>query len=274
MTISYFSIAIPARVQTIFSEIKDNPFYKTAEGYQYATYLLTRSDSVESMVQRCLTAADDGAFIGIREIVSEILNRLSQIVITEDELSMWLTFQKENGGIKEYHKCISDLDNALATNVFNTASLDQEDDQIGQIVEENRDTNDKNLFSPITFRYSNGDICCEDLNQRWQAEENSTDINTANIVLNHNNPFSDISIKEQRFIYGSIMGQFESLGLTTSHTMTKLTKDDKAYMALQPGFKIKKMKTLKEKTKQDVVFDDTLVTEIAQQDENIYIYIE
>lgn len=274
MAVEYYSITMPGQVNVLFSEIKDNPFYKTAAGYQYATYLLTRSEVVESMVQRCLTATDDETFTDLRPIISEILDRLSRIVITEEALSAWLTFQKEKDGVKEYHKCISDLDNALATTVFNKAISSQSNTQIGEIVTETTEDRNKHNWSPITFRYQGGEIMCFDLNQQWKEVDKASNTNMTNVVLNHNNPFSDISIKEQRFIYGSILGQFESLGLTTSHTVTKVTKDDKSYMALQPGFKIKKRKTLKEQTKQDVLFDDTLVTEITQQDENIYIYID
>lgn len=90
---------------------------------------------------------------------------------------------------------------------------------------------------------------------------------TKQTVLNKNNPFADITIKNQQYLYSDGQ-QFQTLAFTTGHTLTKLqTQDDKVALALQPGFKISK--TVERKSineSKSITIDDTLSTPLADLD--------
>lgn len=260
----------PTIYQTLYRELQSIPMYKTEKGYQFASFLLqmdnhptdlsTFLESDEIPYGLTKETAEHG-----RMLFRTAIDQLSKICITDDALVGWQTFQKEMGDVKTYHQILLDLYDALLLEQF-IAQLDE--NQTGDMIEveaEIEETNRQIRIQGESMRLSNLQTTWENSSQQPVSSE---------IVLNHNNPFADISIKEQSFIYGSVLGQFETLGLTTSHTLTKIAKDtERSYLALQPGFKIKRSKHIEKQKKQDVIFDDTLTTEIAQDDENIYVYI-
>lgn len=253
----------------VYTEIKSTPFYKADKGYQYAAYLLESTEK-ETMTSWFLNSSEEEwggtkeIFRALKDLIQDVIRNLSSIIVSDEDLTGWMTFQKATGGIVEYHKLLEELWENIVALEF-TAQIIPKTIPTSEEVERGR----KDGKSYVYYGAS------------WNQVVDKTDcrktdsIVSSEMILNHNNPFSDISIKEQTFIYGSMMGQFESLVLNTSHNMTKIDKDtEKSYIALQPGFKIKKQKKgLKEK-KLDITFDDTITTEVMQNDNNIYVYID
>lgn len=262
-------ITFPEIYKTLYRELQSIPLYKTEQGYQFATFLL-QSENQSTAICTFLDSEEipngltkETAQHG-RKVFRETIDRLSKICITDDALVGWQTFQKEIGDVETYHHIFTDLYNALVLEQFQAQLITEPTDDAVQIESE--------MDGKRQLRVQGETITLPDFQVRWETS-NQQPV-SSDIVLNHNNPFADISIKEQSFIYGSMLGQFESLGLTTSHTVTKIAKDtERSYLALQPGFKIKRSKHIEKQEKQDVIFDDTITTEITQQDENIYVYI-
>lgn len=261
---------IPTTYKTLYRELQSIPMYKTEQGYRFAAFLLQNTEqstmlsdflSNEDAIPDDLTA---GTATHGRQLFQQAVDRLSDLLITDEALVGWQTFQKEMGDVETYHRIFLELYESLFLEQFQEHLKPQ---RSKDLIEIKLETEDK---KQIKIQDDLMDI--PDFQNKWETS-NKQPI-SSEIVLNHNNPFADISIKEQSFIYGSVLGQFESLGLTTSHTLTKVQKDtERSYLALQPGFKIKRSKHIEKNAKQDVIFDDTLTTEIAQNDENIYVYI-
>ena len=94
-------------------------------------------------------------------------------------------------------------------------------------------------------------------------------------VLNKHNPFADITIANQQFLYKDPDGEYKTLAFTTGHTLTKLTTNDTEVLAMQPGFKISKTNDRKPVYNQmEVVMDDTITTPLPETNgeaELIYI---
>lgn len=90
-----------------------------------------------------------------------------------------------------------------------------------------------------------------------------TNENHKRVVLNHNNPFADVNIKNQSFLYPDKNGGFKTLSFRLGHTMTVVEKDDKEIVALQPNFKISKNNN-REKVDASISFDDTLTTPLPE----------
>lgn len=268
-------MSFPNIYETLYRELQSIPMYKTDTGYAFAGFLL---DSTEHPTEIASFLASEGAVPGLtnesadhgRALFRKAIEDLSALCITDDALVGWQTFQKEVGDVETYHRILSDLYDDLMLERFRYA-LETDDTEETPIPEEKTEEMEKTAAKLMPIQ---GDwIPIPSLQLLWESSRSVQPI-SSEVVLNHNNPFADISIKEQSFIYGSVLGQFESLGLTTSHTLTKVAKDtEKSYLALQPGFKIKRSKHIEKQEKQDVIFDDTLTTEVAQNDDNIYVYI-
>lgn len=257
---------VSAYMENLYKELKNIPFYKTERGYQYAAYLL--DDPQKSMYAKALLDGDpNGAGLDersgqkLKKDLQDTVETLTSILISDDDLNKWITFQEECGGVKAYHQCLEKFqDSIVCLSLEKLLNLD--------------DTESENR-SDEYFQYSTGEVLYADIAKIWEEENIATQKCANGMVLNHNNPFADISIEEQSFIYGSNYGQFERIGLTTSHTMTKVAKDtEKSYLVLQPGFKIKKLKNTAGTKNADVLFDDTFTTELTQTDTNVYVYID
>lgn len=94
-------------------------------------------------------------------------------------------------------------------------------------------------------------------------------------VLNHRNPFADVTIKNQQYLYND--GEsYKTLSFMTGHTLTKqVNEDDEEVLLLQPGFKISKSEDrLSVYAGGTIVMDDTITTKIEDDDsdeELVYI---
>lgn len=258
------SLPIPEIIENAYIELKNTPFYKIESGYAFASHTLQNEDQPTN-VQKLLDGMDDAYYIPILEDVQALfrnaIETLSTIIIAEDDLTVWVSFRKERGAISEYHNTLEHIYQDLIVLFFESDIIGEDERADSISIDENK----------LSVYYKQGYMNLVILDKSIKKTEHTA----KDFVLNHRNPFADVSIKDQQFLYASDYQQFEALSLNTSQTLTKIQKDeDHAYLALQPGFKIKKLKSIDQRQKQTVTFDNTLTTEIAQQDDNIYIYVD
>lgn len=80
-----------------------------------------------------------------------------------------------------------------------------------------------------------------------------------NIILNRNNPFSDITIQNQEFIYPDTSGKFQTLQFNIGYTMAKVETETTASVVLQPDFKITKT-TERDQVINTITMNNTITT--------------
>lgn len=83
-------------------------------------------------------------------------------------------------------------------------------------------------------------------------------------VLNHNNPFSDITIGNQSFIYQGDDGKYKTLQFRTGYTMSKMEEETTSAIVLQPDFKITKTEDRESKIN-EITMDDTITTRLPDK---------
>lgn len=92
-------------------------------------------------------------------------------------------------------------------------------------------------------------------------------------ILNHNNPFSDITIENQAFIYPGDDGTYQTLQFHTGYTMAKVEDETSSAIVLQPDFKISKTED-RTVVKNTITMDNTISTKLPdKQGEKELIYI-
>ena len=284
------TIALPQICETIYTELKTTPFYKTETGYQFAAYLLSQTET-PTTIEEFLGDEEGNGCYGMTEAVQKevrillqnVLKDLSHLVISDMDYTQWITSKKAVGGVEEYHQILESFIEGLLliemkTDCFMTFDFYREPTE----AEKEGTTDEYGRRNAIAETCRVGTfhgvrLSSIDLKKEYERIEENKGHTSAdnNTVLNHQNPFADISIKEQQFLFGSDYGQFEALGLATNHTLTMMPKTtEQSCLVLQPGFKIRKTKDLEDSRENLVLFDDTLSTEVAQSDDNIYVYIE
>ena len=103
--------------------------------------------------------------------------------------------------------------------------------------------------------------------------ENESVHQSHNVILNHKNPFADINIQNQEFIYPDSKGKFQTLRFNVGYTMGKLDMNEKHAVVLQPDFKISKTSERNNNTS-TITMDDTITTPMPeQQDGRELLYI-
>lgn len=92
-------------------------------------------------------------------------------------------------------------------------------------------------------------------------------------ILNHNNPFSDITIENQAFIYPGDDGTYQTLQFHTGYTMSKVEDETSCAIVLQPDFKISKTED-RDIVHNTITMDNTITTKLPEkQGEQELIYI-
>ena len=107
------------------------------------------------------------------------------------------------------------------------------------------------------------------LNQRFESELNEVmeqrNTKTTRTVLNKRNPFADVAIQNQSFLYPSKKG-YEVLSFTTNkHFIHKETEDGDLY-AVVPGFKVSKQKS--RENVNTIIATDSVSTLLPETKEN------
>lgn len=92
-------------------------------------------------------------------------------------------------------------------------------------------------------------------------------------ILNHNNPFADITIENQAFIYPGDDGTYQTLQFHTGYTMSKVEDETSCAVVLQPDFKISKTEE-RDIVRNTITMDNTISTKLPdKQGEQELIYI-
>ena len=92
-------------------------------------------------------------------------------------------------------------------------------------------------------------------------------------VLNHNNPFSDITIQNQSFIYPGDDCKYKTLQFYTGYTMAEVEDETSNAIVLQPDFKITKTSDRESKIN-PITMDDSITTKLPDKHgEKELIYI-
>lgn len=274
--VHFYEVDIPATYTNMYDAIASVPFQKEADGYHYASSFLERDDHAVNKL-KALWETEDRTVLpfpttehkeAFKAASKAVWDKLCALVIDEKTMQAWITFRNDTGGVRTYHEYLSQFQEELLTNCLALSVVREYDGDIKNGSElPHTEVPKESKVCTYTDTVLLADYTKIQITDKTKERGQ-------NIVLNHNNPFADISIKEQTFIYGSATGQFEMLELSTSHTVTRMAKDtERTFLALQPGFKIRKQVRINEKTSTDIVFDDTLTTELAQNDNALYVYI-
>ena len=83
-------------------------------------------------------------------------------------------------------------------------------------------------------------------------------------VLHRNNPFADVSIANQQFLYVDGDNAFSTLSFSNGYTVDKIEKEDESYLAMQPNFKVAKSKSVLPPTT-SIYMGDTISTVIQEE---------
>ena len=272
MSMDYVRVEALTSLWEVFDEIRSNPFQKVEGGYQYALDLLTGEGArtktslllkgtYDDELARRYDRADE-----TREKVNDLLAALSKLMLSDKEFSTWTMFRRESGSVASYFELLKGFYEYVITLSFELGAIGPRDG--GNVYETENDKYER----CDALRYDGSSICFRNLNRHFE-ETCRAKQGAREAVLNSRNPFADISICEQQFVYGSPDG-FESLSLSTSHVLTKADKgDDTSCFVLQPGFKVKRLRVGQDNQSQAVLFDDTLTTEITKNAESIYVYV-
>ena len=254
-------------IKDLYDEITTIPFYKEGNVYRYSEHLLKKSysgskylefiDMIPETIER--EGVTDKDYL---DFFNDSIEKLKEIEIEQTDYEEWLFDQKEAESIRYYQELIHDIHGGLNLLAYKEAMGDYNP-------QESESEGFEKVLLLGEYRRS---IVLTDLNDYQNVEDNAVITNRK--VLNKNNPFADVSIEDQKFLYSTEAGAFKTLELNTSYAMTRIQKDDtKSFLALQPGFKIRTSNKISGKNVSDITFDDTLTTEIAQ-DDKIYIYLD
>lgn len=248
---------VPTRVTYVVEELLTLPFYQDGNTYRSATHLLQDEFSptqTQTFLEQCEENEDTETWY---TIITQAIERLENFQTPKEEFDRWFLHQEVIGAMITYQKIIDELRSSITLMSFMTLRDDHitvEDDQ-------------------LEIRYNRYSLEPYDIKER--EPQDSSDDRKADVVLNRNNPFADVSIRDQQFLYAADHGRFNSLELNTSHTITRTQKNDEQSMiVIQPGFKIRNSPKLDAGYNSDISFDDTLTTEIAHNDDLSYVYID
>lgn len=98
-------------------------------------------------------------------------------------------------------------------------------------------------------------------------------IKNKHVILNHHNPFSDVIIDTQTYLYPNENGEYTRLSFTTNYKATVVSSGDQQNATLIPNFEINKQAldtTNIDKTA--IVFDDTLASDLPKKNSNHALY--
>lgn len=255
---SNLTIEISSSIIEAYKQLIATPYYKEDETtYTFAAHIIdgTENANGKTYLQHIST---ESQFSSVLPIFQKAIRLLSAHTILASDLLTWTTYHKAKGTVSAYQNILASTYHELLIQSINDMIRDNSETADDSDNDEATDDFLDELYGyPIPF-----------------DTETTNKLNDIEYVLNHNNPFADISIQNQQFIYASDVDQFGTLSLNTSHTVTRIQHDeDKSYLVMQPGFKIKTTNAIQMVSPQEVIFDDELTSELAQQDDKIYVYI-
>lgn len=260
-------IYIKPIVAQVYGELVATPYYQDGDVYRYAKHLLVddNNSALHEMKSIIDEIDDDGDthhrdLVDAYEIVSDTLSQLDEIIIPKADFEAWVLQRIKSKEMIEYADTLDHLFAQLVLVAYQhgpwqvTHSVFHTDDWIEMVYHEG------DHITVIDYR---------------KLKTTAKPSNTSDYVLNRKNPFADVSIRDQRFIYASDYDRFNALELRTSRQITKADKDeDRSFVTLQPGFNIHNSPKVESVAKSNIRFDDTLTTELTQDDDKTYVYLD
>lgn len=269
------NLKINELVKEVYDEIVTLPFYKKDETYRYSNHLLTGEGSNSKYLEfldrdpESITYPSRISYKEYLKFFNESISKLENIVISQEEYESWLFNQDESKTIKHY----KDVVHGIHGELNRLAYIEMIGDYFPEVEESQAFDKVLSYRDQISHGEQTSSLLV-DLDETTDSDYASNNRSGGKRVLNKNNPFADVSIEDQKFLYATDGGSFKVLELNTSYTLTRIQKDDvKSFLALQPGFKIRISSNLAGENASDIVFDDTLTTEIAQ-DDKVYVYLD
>lgn len=97
--------------------------------------------------------------------------------------------------------------------------------------------------------------------------------NASQTILNRHNPFADIVIQNQSFLYPDSDGEFQTLRFNMGYTMTSVESEENESVVLTPSFAISKSRD-RRLGHADILMADTITTKMSKNDgEKELLYI-
>lgn len=116
-------------------------------------------------------------------------------------------------------------------------------------------------YAMIPFAHLDDRPVSEDNYNNLDARNTQNTTGQKNIILNRNNPFSDITIQNQEFIYPDTSGKFQTLQFNVGYTMAKIDNETTASVILQPDFKITKSNE-RDQIANTITMDNSITTQM------------
>lgn len=254
-----------------YGEIIATPYYQDGNLYRYAKHLIIDDANTSISEIRDIIRQDqeEGLYEDIEhdvmsesyQVMTNTLDRLDEITIPKADFEAWVLQRIKSDDMVQYVNILDDLLAQLVLVAYKHGRW--------QVTENNFDADE--WMEYVHFESTRTML----VDYRLLEEKNDSTPRTSEYVLNRKNPFADVSIKNQRFIYASDYGRFNALELRTSRKITKVDKDeDRSFVTLQPGFNIRNSPKVEGGAKSNIRFDDTLTTEITQDDDKTYVYLD
>lgn len=123
------------------------------------------------------------------------------------------------------------------------------------------------IFLPfISFDYPDTVVDHDQLDH--QKDETPDDY-----VLNHHNPFADVKIDNQAFLYPDLEGNFHTLAFNNGMTLTCVQNANGNSLALRPNFKVAKSKKIIDLS-QPINVDDSVSSLLPEKrDQHVLYYL-
>lgn len=178
----------------------------------------------------------------IIEHTKQIENTLKEYKISKYEFDQYLNTNKKSDAIIKYFDLLTDLKLTLIR-----------------------------LVNIQSQRYSG--INYDTIDDNEDDQDLKQELKNKHIILNHHNPFSDVIIDTQTYLYPNENGEYTRLSFTTNYKATVASSGDQQNATLIPNFEINKQAldtTNIDKT--TIVFDDTLATDLPKKNSNHALY--
>lgn len=217
-----------------------------------------------NLINELLTELDD--YIHDRKTDHQYIYDRTGIIITKDDANDIIkqTKQIENT-LKEYKISKYEFDQYLNTNKKSDAIIKYFDLLTDLKLTWMR------LADIPSQRYSG--INHENIEHNKVDQDLEQETKNKHIILNHRNPFSDVIIDTQTYLYPNETGEYTRLSFTTNYKATVVSSGDQQNATLIPNFEINKQAldtTNIDKT--TIVFDDTLATDLPKKNSNHALY--
>ncbi len=234
-TMSFYT---PEAYKIMLHDIRNVPFAKVADGYQFASWVYDLNDTEEKRQQ--LLESPDGEKVAA--FLKEAKEALEKIFISEDEYLEWTIHKKDSGGVAEYHKIIHDLSMKVLM---------------------------------LTIDVTNNFASCEHkTEENFSGRQNERYVDNVRYILNRDNPFADVTIRSQQFFYKAADGSTETLFFNTNNIVEKTDKNGKTLFTMRPGFSVTKEHGVVQKPMQKVTFSNSITEPIVDDEDHIYIHID